>query len=301
MRSVKVGVTLKMYDYTTYQPKTLVDIAQQARRAEEAGFDSVWVMDHLFIQRPGGRVLSHEPVICLAQVAAATTRITLGSLVLCNAFRLPAQLAREASALADMSGGRFVLGIGAGWHQPEFDALGLPFDHLVSRFEEAVEPLQRLLRGERAAVDGRWLRMSEASIAVTTPPPPLWIAAEGPRMLALAAKADGWNHAYWGGDDPARFRTALSHFHRALDAAGRNHDEVEVSASIACVISPWHEVEGGFREPEVAVGPAERIAEVVRGYADAGAQHVILSLSPDPYGELDREAIDKAAKVLELL
>jgi alkanesulfonate monooxygenase SsuD/methylene tetrahydromethanopterin reductase-like flavin-dependent oxidoreductase (luciferase family) len=301
MRSVKVGVTLKMYDYATYRPKSLADIAQQARLAEQVGFDSVWVMDHVFIQRPGGRVLSHEPMICLAQVAAATSEIKLGTLVLSHAFRHIGQLAREASALADMSGGRFILGLGTGWHRPEFDAFGLPFDHRVSRLDEAFEPLQRLLKGERATVNGGWLRMSAASIAVTSSPPPLWIAAEGPRMLALAATADGWNHAYWGGDDTKRFELALSGLHRELDRMGRDHADVEVSASIACVPGGWREVEGGFREPEVAVGPPERIAEVIHSYAQAGAQHVILSLSPDPYGEIDPDALEKAARILELL
>lgn len=301
MRSVKVGVTLKMYDYATYRPKPMTDIGRQARQAEELGFDSVWVMDHLFIQRAGGRVLSHEPMICIAQVAAATTQIKLGSLVLCHAFRHMGQLAREASALADMSDGRFILGLGTGWHRPEFDALGLPYDHRVSRLEEAIEPLRRLLKGERTTVGGQWLRLSEASIAVTSPPPPLWIAAEGPRMLALAARADGWNHAYWGGDDTTRFRSALAGLHRELERIGRDPDEVEVSASIACVIGGWRDIQVGFREPEVAVGPPGRIAEVIHGYGQSGAQHVILSLSPDPYAEIDSEALEKAATILELL
>jgi len=301
VRSVKVGVTLKMYDYATYQPKTLAEIASQARLAEQVGFDSVWLMDHLFIQRSAGKVRAHEPMIALAQVAASTTTITLGTLVLNHAFRHVGQLAREASALGDMSAGRFVLGLGAGWHRPEFDGLGLPFDHRVSRLEEAVEPLQRLLKGQPATVDGRWLHMSEASIAVTASPPPLWIAAERPRMLALSAKCDGWNHSYWGGDDPTRFKVAVGGLHRELDRIGRAHDKVEISASIACVPGGWREVEGGFREDEVAVGPPERIAEVIRDYVGAGAQHVILSLSPDPYAEIDPDALEKAAKVLELL
>jgi alkanesulfonate monooxygenase SsuD/methylene tetrahydromethanopterin reductase-like flavin-dependent oxidoreductase (luciferase family) len=301
VRSFKVGVTLKMYDYVTYQPKSLADIAEQARLAEQLGFDSVWVMDHVFIQRPGGRVLAHEPMICLAQVAAATTSIRLGSLVLSHAFRQVGQLAREASALADMSGGRFTLGLGTGWHRPEFDAFGLPFDHRVSRLEEAVEPLRLLLKGERASVHGRWLSMSDASIAVTASPPPLWIAAEGPRMLALAARVDGWNHAYWGGEDTSRFRAALGDLHRELDRIGRQRADVEASASIACVLDGWREVPGGFREPEVAVGTAERLAEVIRDYVDAGAQHVILSLSPDPYGEIDSDALQKAASIFEYL
>jgi alkanesulfonate monooxygenase SsuD/methylene tetrahydromethanopterin reductase-like flavin-dependent oxidoreductase (luciferase family) len=301
VRSVKVGVTLKMYDYLTYRPKALAEVADQARLAEQIGFDSVWVMDHLFIQRPAGRVMSHDPLITLARVAPVTSRVKLGTLVLNHAFRHVGQLAREASALADMSGGRLVLGLGAGWHRPEFYALGLPYDHRVSRLEEAVEPLQRLLKGERVSVVGRWLRMTDASIAVTTPPPPLWIAAEGPRMLALAARADGWNHAYWGGDDPKRFQFALSGLHRELDQIGRGRDEVEVSASIACVLAGWPKVKGGFREDEVAVGTPERIAEVIRAYAQAGAQQVILSLSPDPYAEIEPNALEQAARILELL
>lgn len=301
MRRVKVGVTLKMYDYGSYRPKPMVDIVDQARRAEELGFDSAWVMDHMFIQRAAGRVMAHEPMIALAHAAARTGRITLGSLVLGHPFRHPAQLAREASALADASGGRFVLGIGAGWHRPEIDAMGLPFDHLVSRLEESVEPLQRLLRGERVTAGGDRLHLDGASIAVSGPPPPIWIAAEKPRMLALAARVDGWNHASWGGGDVSRFEVALGNLHRAMDSVGRDHREVETSASITCVIDGWKRTIDGFEEEEVAVGPAEMIAEVVDRYARAGAQHVILSLSPDPYAEIDPSALEKAALILERL
>jgi alkanesulfonate monooxygenase SsuD/methylene tetrahydromethanopterin reductase-like flavin-dependent oxidoreductase (luciferase family) len=301
MRPVKVGVTLKMYDYATHRPKTVAEIAGQARLAEQVGFDSVWVMDHVFIQRPGYRVVSHEPLISLAHVAALTTRIRFGTLVLNHAFRHPAQLAREASALSDISAGRFILGLGAGWHQPEFDAMGLPFDHRVGRLEEAIEPLSRLLKGEHATMSGNWLHMSDASVAVTSARPPLWIAAEAPRMLALAARADGWNHAYWGAQDTTRFVDALRGLRQHLEQIGRSASEVETSASVACVLGDWKEVAGGFREPEVAVGPPEKIAEMIRAYADAGAANVILSLSPDPYGEIDPLALEKAAGVLDKL
>ena len=120
-------------------------------------------------------------------------------------------------------------------------------------------------------------------------------------MLALAARAAGWNHAYWGAEDTSRFKLALARLHDALDAAGRATDEVETSASIACVINGWNTARGGFSEPDVAVGPPERIAELIRTYAAAGAQHVILSLSPDPYGEIDAAALEEAAKVLDLV
>jgi alkanesulfonate monooxygenase SsuD/methylene tetrahydromethanopterin reductase-like flavin-dependent oxidoreductase (luciferase family) len=301
MTRVKVGVTLKMYDYFTYAPKPLADIARQARAAEALGFDSVWVMDHLFIQRGERRVIGHDPMVCLALVAAATRKITVGTLVLCHAFRHAGQLAREASALADASGGRFVLGLGAGWHRPEFDALGLPFDHRHARIEEAVPPLRRMLRGERVSVEGRWLRLSDAGVAVTSPPPPVWVAADRPRMLALAAQADGWTHANWGAGDTSAFRRAIAGLDDELARVGRHRDEIETSAAIACVPGGWQPVLGGFSEPDVETGDVDRLAEVVNDYAEAGAQHVILSLSPDPFADLDAGLLEKTAPILKLL
>lgn len=301
MSRVKVGVTLKMYDYRTYAPKTLADIAGQAARAEQLGFDSVWVMDHVFIQRGGRRVLAHDPLLSLAHVAAATRSIAIGTLVLCYPFRSTGQLAREASALTDMSGGRFVLGLGAGWHLPEFDALDVPFDHRVARLEEAVDPLQRLLRGETVDFDGRWLTLRGASVAVTSPPPRTWIAADGPRMMRVAARTDGWQHANWGASDTGPFRAAIARLDEALAEAGRDRASIETSASIACVPGGWEPVAGAFSEGEVETGPLERLAEVVRDYAEAGADHVILSLSPDPFAELDPDLLDRSARLLGLL
>jgi len=294
-------VTLKMYDYRTYAPKPVADIAAQAARAEELGYDSVWVMDHLLIQRGERRVAAHDPLICLAHVAAATRTITVGSLVLCYQFRSTGQLAREAAALADSSAGRFVLGLGAGWHRPEFDALDLPFDHLVSRFEEAMPPLRRLLRGEHADAEGRWLRLRDASVAVTSPAPPIWIAADGPRMMRVAAEAEGWTHANWGAGDTSAFAAASARLDGELGRIGRDPASIERSAAIACVPGGWDPIPGLFSEPEVETGGVERLAEVVGGYADAGAGHVILSLSPDPFAELHPALLEKSAKLLELL
>src|SRR5437762_10284684 len=272
-----------MYDYSTYRPKSPSEIAEQARRAEAIGFDSVWVMDHVFIQRRWGRVLSHDPMLSLAQVAAVTSTITIGTLVLSHAFRHVVQLAREASALAASSEGRLVLGLGTGWHQPEFDALGLPFDHRVGRLEEAFEPLWQLLRGERVTLDGTWLRLEDASIAVTSAAPPLWIAAEGPRMIALAARANGWNHAYWGAEDTTRFVKAPGGLREGINTVGRKSADVETSASIACVLHGWREVPGGFREPEVVVGSDAQLAGEVSSSGGCVAAHVIRTLSSGAY------------------
>jgi alkanesulfonate monooxygenase SsuD/methylene tetrahydromethanopterin reductase-like flavin-dependent oxidoreductase (luciferase family) len=298
---MKVGVTLKMYDYRTYAPKSIADIARQAALAEQLGYHSVWVMDHVLIQRGERRVMAHDPLICLAHVAAATRRIAVGSLVLCLPFRSPVQLAREAAAVADIAAGRLILGIGCGWHRPEFDALDLPFDHLVSRFEESVGPLQRLLRGERADADGQWLRLRGASVAVTSPAPPTWIAADGPRMMRAAARVDGWTHAYWGAGDTSAFRAASARLDEALRERDRDPASIERSAAIACVPGGWDPIPGGFSEEAVETGGVEKLAAVIRAYGAAGADHVILSLSPDPFGELDASLPERGAGVLKLL
>lgn len=301
MSGVRLGVTLKMYDYRTYAPKSVAEMVRQAREAEALGYDSVWVMDHVFIQRGERRVAAHDPMHVLAHVAAATSRITIGSLVLCHAFRHAGQLAREAAALADASGGRLVLGVGTGWHRPEFDAFGLPYDHRVGRLEEALDPLRRLLRGDRVTLDGRWLRLDGASVAVTSPPPPVWVAADGPRMLALAATAEGWTHSNWGAADTTPFRRAYRTFEDELENRGRRREDVEVSAAIACVPGGWEPVPGAFSEDVVETGDAARLAEVVGEYAAAGADHVILSLSPDPFAELEPRLLREGARVRELL
>src|SRR2546423_8652672 len=156
-------------------------------RAEELGFESAWVMDHPFIERPAGRVSGHDPLVLLACAATRTTRIRLGTLVVCPAFRTVGQLAREAAALADASDGRFILGLGSGWHQPEVDAFDYPFDHLVGRFEEQLRAVRDLLGGGRVTVEGSYLRLRDAEVLATAPPPPIWVAARGRRMLRLTA------------------------------------------------------------------------------------------------------------------
>lgn len=258
------------------------EVVTTIRRAEELGFDSAWVADHPFVERPQGRISGHDPMIVLAHAAAATRNIRLGTLVACTAFRPAGQLGREAAALADASGGRFVLGIGAGWHQPEFDAFGYPFDHLVGRFEEHATALRRLLAGERVTMDGRYVLMRDAEVLATVPPPPVWIAGRGPRMLRLTARlADGWNLA-WGGLDPSWLAEPLDGLFRELEAAGRDRASFTVSAGISWV-------------PE---GSGASLVEALRAYEAAGIDLVILSLAAGPSQRTRPEYLERAAEVL---
>src|SRR4051794_8548561 len=173
-----------------------------ARAAEEAGFDSIWLGDHLLYRGDGRPERGPwEAGTMLAALAAATSRVELGPLVACTAFHPPGLIAKMAAAIDEISGGRLVLGLGAGWNEPEFRAFGLPYDHRVSRFEEAFAIVRGMLAGERVTLHGRYWDVQDA---VLLPEPhrrgALMIGSNGPRVLSLALPhADSWN-TRWGGD-----------------------------------------------------------------------------------------------------
>jgi alkanesulfonate monooxygenase SsuD/methylene tetrahydromethanopterin reductase-like flavin-dependent oxidoreductase (luciferase family) len=254
-------------------------------------------MDHFWSDRPQGRVGAHEPMVTLAYIAARTSRLRLGPLVACNSFRHPGQLGREALALADASDGRFILGLGAGWYRPEYEAFGFPFDNRVSRLEETLTVLPPLLRGERVTYTGRYLRLQDASLVRTGDPPPLWVAAAGPRMMELAARhADGWNVA-WYGPDTSEFVTSLRELRAAMAAAGRAPGEVEISVGVFVLPDP----DAGPEDARAIVGGPQHVAERIRAYGEAGADLVIVSLARNPFVELDPSYPEKMAEVLHHL
>lgn len=174
-------------------------LVERWRLVEDLGFDSLWDFDHLNQpSRPDGPYF--EAWTCLAGLAAHTRRVRLGVLVSSNTFRHPSLLAKQAVTLDHMSGGRLEIGIGAGWFVPEHEAFGLEFPppgERVSRFREAVELIDRLLRHERTTYAGRYYRAREAVCLprpVQAPRPPLMLAGHGPRMLRIIAElGDAWN------------------------------------------------------------------------------------------------------------
>lgn len=169
-----------------------VALAQAAERADLA---SVWVQDHFFF----GREALLEAFTLLGGLARATERVRLGSLVACASYRNPALLAKMAATLDRVSGGRFVLGLGAGWHEAEYEAYGYRFPppgERVSRLEEALQVCRALWTEDRATFRGRYYRV-EAAVCEPKPvqdPMPLWVGGGGPRLLRIAARhADGAN------------------------------------------------------------------------------------------------------------
>src|SRR3984893_13914713 len=236
-------------------------------------------------------------MVTLAYLAARRGRVRLGPLVACNSFRHPGQLGREALALADASGGRFILGLGAGWYRPEYAAFGLPFDHRVSRLEESLTVLPPLLRGERVSYEGRFLCLRDASLVRTAGPPPVWVAAAGPRMMELTARhAEGWNGA-WYGPDPSDFRASLGELRAAMAAVGRPAGEIEISAGLFVLPDP----DAGPEDGRAVVRAPDHVTERIRAYGEAGADLVIVSVARNPFVELDPSYPDKMAEALRHL
>src|SRR4051812_36313733 len=208
--------------------------------AEEAGFDGIFVGDHLLYRGDGrperGPWGAWE---LLAALAAITERVDLGPLVACASFHLPAVLAKMAATVTEISGGRFVLALGAGWNEAEFRAFGIPFDRRVARFAEAFPIIHGLLRGERVTADGRF---HSAEDAVMLPPAchrtRLMIGSNGPRMLGIALPhVDAWNTWYEDyGNSAEGFAALNERITQTARELGREPGEVTRSACALVVL-----------------------------------------------------------------
>jgi alkanesulfonate monooxygenase SsuD/methylene tetrahydromethanopterin reductase-like flavin-dependent oxidoreductase (luciferase family) len=271
---VKVGIQLPEVERVVRRD----ELAAMARAAEECGFDSVWVGDHLLYRGP-----DRGPWDCwttLAWLAGVTERVELGPLVACTAFHPPGVLARMAAATHELSGGRLVLGLGAGWNDDEFRAFGLPLDHRVSRFEEAFEIVRRLLAGERVTSHGRFHDVEEAALLpAPTTRPKLMIGANAPRLLSIALPhVDVWNTWFTHyGNTPDGFAEHNAEIDDAAERAGREPSEIERSACVFVALDGAGARQNDESVPAVA---ADRLAEHLTALREAGADEAILVVDP---------------------
>ena len=265
-------------------PKTV----ERWRLFEELGFDSVWDCDH-YTQpsRPTGPYF--EAWTLLSALAGLTSRIRFGVLVSCNTFRHPYLLAKEASTVDHVSGGRLEFGLGAGWFEPEQRMLGTPLPEkaeLVGRFREAVEICDSLFRNEVTTYEGRWYQLREAAfrpLPVQKPRPPFTLGAHRPRMLAIVARyADSWNS--YGPPGVIRERNAV--LDEQCAAIGRDPGSLRRSLyySIAREADPWASVDA--------------FQEVVGRYREVGIEEFILDHPKDEQlGVLEKVAADVLPKL----
>lgn len=262
-------------------------------RAEAAGFDDCWIDDHLLNDEGDPAAPKLEGWTTLAALAAITRRPRLGLLVAANTFRNPGLTAKLAVTLDAISGGRAILGLGAGWFEREHDAFGIPFAGSVGeRLEwlaEAAPAIRRLLDGETVTHDGRHVRLHDAVCAPRPVQPrlPILVGGSGPRRtLPLVARvADLWN-AY---GSPAELAAADDRLRAACADAGRDEDEIERTCTLNVVIRATRsEAERAWRgwaaahPPQrgeadlAAAGPVEAVADVLRAYRAAGFHHPVL-------------------------
>jgi probable F420-dependent oxidoreductase len=256
-----------------------------ARAAEEVGFDSIWVGDHLLYRDDDAPARGPwEAWTMLAALAAATEQVELGPLVACTAFHPPGVIAKMAATIAEVSGGRFVLGLGAGWNEEEFRAFGLPFDHRVSRFEEAFTIVRGLLAGERVTLRGRYLQAEDAVLLPRPAAPPrLMIGSNGPRMLAATLPhVDAWNTWYEDyGNSPDGFAALNERISTAARDAGREPGEIARSACALVVLDASNGERASTPDaPPPVTGSPDRIASALRELRDAGADEIILVVDP---------------------
>ncbi len=297
-----------------------------ARRAEELGFDSVWLSDHFFytFTRYGGDptpIPAVEPLTSLAALAAMTSRVRLGTLVLCAPFRHPALLAKMALTIDRLSGGRLDLGLGAGWLEEEFDAFGFPFGSIGERFtalEDALAAVSALQSGETANLDGPTVTLRDASML---PAPvnghiPVWVGGKGgPRLLRLIAEhADGWN-VVWR-VDPEGYALRAATARRAFATAGRDPSELRLSVGLYSTVAEDEAVaetafeRGRARFPGGAMdadtwqtwradtlsGTPDQAIDRIHRFEELGVEEIVISPSVLPFAVDDPEMLDILAE-----
>jgi alkanesulfonate monooxygenase SsuD/methylene tetrahydromethanopterin reductase-like flavin-dependent oxidoreductase (luciferase family) len=269
------------------QVPTWPQVRTFGQHAEAVGLDSVWVCDHLLSGPPDEGI--HEGWTILAALAASTRRVELGQLVTCTSFRHPALLAKMATTADTVSGGRLILGLGAGWYDPEYTAFGYPTDHRGGRFEEAIGIIGPLLRGQTVTMAGSYYQVHDA---VLRPPPdrptPILVAAQGRRMLRLTARyADAWNTAWFGLPDDLLHRR-LAGLDAALEAEGR--DPATLRRTVGMEVWDPDTTGPGENLGEGFGGSVDELARAMDAHERLGVDDLIVQLAPKTTRSLDRLA-----------
>ena len=297
-RPLKVGVQLPEVERVA----PWSDLARMATTAEALGYDSIWVGDHLIFrdgeQPPRG---PWEAWTVMTALAAITERVEIGPLVASTSFHNPAMIAKKAATLDEVSGGRLILGLGAGWNESEYAAFGYPYDHRVSRFEEAFTIIRRLLRGEALDFRGDFYTLDDCLIVPPGPRPegpPLMVGSAGERMLDITMPhVQSWNAWYaWFGNRPENLTPWMEKVDEACRRVGRDAETVERTCAVYVGLTGGKGRHGGATNEEDVPplrGSTAELAAAMRQYAAAGISHVQLVLDP-----ITVEAIEEFAPVL---
>jgi probable F420-dependent oxidoreductase len=255
------------------------DLLAMGQTAEQIGFDVLWVSDHTgFVGDDGDWRGCWEAWTVLSALAASTSRVQLGNYVLAIPYRNPALLAKMAETLDEISGGRVILAIGAGWNKPEFDRFDFPFTDRFDRFEDGIRIICSMLRTGKADYTGKVVSAHGAEIRPRGPRPeglPVMVGASGPRMLRLTAElADAWDGGSGGLE---KSKEAVSKMDEACRAVGR--DPATIARSLEAVVRTIPDGNAAPNEKELRGSPEEVAATLLR-YADLGIQHLVFTIEP---------------------
>jgi len=326
---MRLGLALPHYD-TSFagERASWGSVRRVAETAERSGFDSLWVSDHFFLDwgKYGGPEDVQGSLECwttLSALAAATERVRLGSLTLCNDFRNPALVAKMAATLDLLTGGRLDIGLGAGWYEPEYAAAGIGFDRpgiRLSRLEESVQIIARMLEGETVTFDGAHHHTDGAlcrPLPVQEPRPPIWIGGKGDRLLSIvAAVADGWNMSWLG--DISTYEERLKVALRACDERGRDPETLRRSVGVYMLVgrddgdvkrrferlierTPPGVLQGSSGSPAVSwdefkkarfAGTIDEVSDKLGQLAELGVEEVIVGLGAVPFQVSDLEEVE---------
>ncbi|MEL7207138.1 MAG: TIGR03560 family F420-dependent LLM class oxidoreductase [Actinomycetota bacterium] len=289
--------------HTGLQNTTMEELRSLWTHIEDRGFDWISIWDH-FYAADMATPHCHEAVASHAALACETSRVQVGSLVYCAGYRHPAVLANAIATIDHLSGGRAVLGLGAGWAVNEYEAYGIPFPGAGARLdllEESIHCIRSLLRNETTDFAGEHFTLTEARCE---PKPvraelPIWVGGGGEkRTLAIAARfADGWNVPYVS---PEQFAHKRSVLHEHCERVGRDPGEIACTVNVGAAADEETLAEqfGAMAEyvrPGVLLGSPEQMAEQVGLYAAEGCDQINLAIRA-PW---DRAIIDRVADAMD--
>jgi probable F420-dependent oxidoreductase len=317
---MKFGVFVPSYLLPGQDAKHGDQIRRFAVKAEELGFDSLFITDHLLTASRFYRVSWTEPMMTLAHVAAVTSRVRLGTSILVLPTRHPVVLAKEIATLQHLSGGRFVYGVGTGWYPPEFESTGSTRQQRGARTDEVLEASMKLLRGANVSFEGRYYRMDNITVEPLSHVPPVWVAggrqyanaaspekAEmSPNVLDRICRWDGWiarptSHPTQLAEDLAeidaelsrrgtsraekRFTVAHENFCWLSEKSSRETAVDEQKRHMLAVVSderPWDYIEAVY-----LTGTIDDIQRRIQERVDAGVEEIFLHTLTADLGQLE--------------
>ncbi|MGB3327906.1 MAG: LLM class flavin-dependent oxidoreductase [Thermomicrobiales bacterium] len=275
-RGISLGLMMPIFEFPdTGRAPSFEELLEMGLKAREVGFEALWIADHFVMgdgsaEQPFGGIW--ECWTLAAALAARVPDLQIGTAVSCTGFRNPGVIAKMTEMVDEISGGRVILGLGAGWHKPEYDQFGFPFDHRASRFEDAIRIIHPLLREGKADYQGEFFQANQALNIPRGPRPqgaPILVGSNGPRMLGLiASHADAWNTVWHR--DTAKVREQIPAVDAACEAAGRDPATLVRTAGV---------IFGGGEDPAAPLDVAAG-ASMVNDFRELGFSHLMSHVFP---------------------